>query len=82
MAEPPKPVSREDSSDEDNGAPHDQQDDFGNYEEEVVPVAAKPFLFGPVDKWANPIQMKLLSNNKWWTLSWRQLSLATSSQLR
>lgn len=42
------------SSDEEenglNGAPKNEHDDFGAYEEEVVPVAAKPFLFGPVDK--------------------------------
>ena len=41
-----------DSSDDDNDAPkNDNSDDFGAYEEEVVPIAAKPFLFGAVDKW-------------------------------
>jgi len=43
----------ENSSDEDDRAPKGgDDDDFGNYEEEIVPIAAKPFLFGPVDKWA------------------------------
>lgn len=45
------PVKKADSDSDDDGAPKDPNGDFdyGNYEEEVVPIAAKPFLFGPVD---------------------------------
>ena len=45
------PVKAVESSDDDDGAPKDPNGDFdyGNYEEEVVPIKAKPFLFGAVD---------------------------------
>jgi hypothetical protein len=39
-----EPIKEVPSSDDDD-APKNNADDFGNYEEEVVPVQAKPFLF-------------------------------------
>lgn len=46
-----QPVApQRDSSDDGDEAPRNDHDDYGNYEEEVVPIAAKPFLFGAVDK--------------------------------
>ena len=40
------------SSDDDDGAPSNPNGDFdfGGYEEEIVPISAKPFLFGAIDK--------------------------------
>jgi hypothetical protein len=49
----PAPVREqlENSSDDNDDAPKFGNDfDFGSYEEEVVPVNAKPFLFGAVDR--------------------------------
>ena len=42
-------VGEEDDSSNDDNAPPDIQDHFGSDDEEVIPVGAKPFLFGNMD---------------------------------
>jgi hypothetical protein len=41
----PEPVKEETESDNDNDVPKNPNGDFSDQEEELVPIAAKPFLF-------------------------------------